>query len=153
MSEKSISKLMNLWNTIGPFNMELFGNRLLLQKKVFLLQEIGMDLGYHFNAYKRGPYCSTLASDGYNIGSIVEIKENLTIEMKPLDILKELSKNHEDEIYWFETLATIVYLVRKEGLKEKEILLKRFAEYKPHLASEKEMFEEAYAILEEKSLI
>ena len=35
---------------------DAFDDRLLTQKKVFLLQELGVNLGYAYNWYVRGPY-------------------------------------------------------------------------------------------------
>jgi hypothetical protein len=45
---KQKTKLHEIWNEIGSPNMKLYGDRLNLQNKVFLLQELGLDLGYKF---------------------------------------------------------------------------------------------------------
>jgi len=49
------------------FRMDSFSNRLILQKAIYLAQASGVDLGYYFSWYLRGPYCSTLAGDGFAI--------------------------------------------------------------------------------------
>src|SRR6266516_1363166 len=46
-----------------PVRVGQFDERLLLQKGVYLLQEAGVHLGYHYRWYLRGPYSTDLASD------------------------------------------------------------------------------------------
>ncbi|HME54131.1 MAG TPA: hypothetical protein VKM55_18040, partial [Candidatus Lokiarchaeia archaeon] len=38
--------------------------RIILQKTIFLLKQLGYDLKYNFNWYLKGPYSPALASDG-----------------------------------------------------------------------------------------
>ena len=73
MDEDNFSTLCNIWNDIGPFNMDLFSHRLILQKKIFLLQQLGLKSDYSFKIYLRGPYCSQLATDGYKIKALEHI--------------------------------------------------------------------------------
>ncbi len=150
MGEKRFSKLCNIWNIIGPFNMNLFSNRLMLQKKIFLLQEIGFNLGYTFTKYLRGPYCSTLANDGYKIETIKN-DDGLDCSIENIDKLKRLEKGHEGDALWFELLGTIVYMNKKEG-ESKENIKKRLSEEKSYLFNEK-IFEEAYSRLIAEGLI
>ncbi len=44
-----------------------FGERLKLQKVVYLLQAFGVQLGYGFGWYKYGPYSQDLVSDAYAV--------------------------------------------------------------------------------------
>ena len=149
--EERFSKLSEIWNTIGPFNMSLFGERLVLQKKIFLLKELGFDLGYSFSLYKRGPYCSELTADGYTLMAKEEIeKKNIT--NNAINTLLEISKGHESDIYWFELIATLVYLNRTSKINGKKLLREKLIEYKPYLNDES-MFDEAFKILYEKRLI
>jgi uncharacterized protein YwgA len=152
MTDKKISKLCEIWNLIGPFNMDLFGDRLVLQKKVFLLKKLGFDLGYEFHPYIRGPYCNELATDGYKIRDVIKITGDDPCSNKSLNVLSELSKNHENDIYWFEMLASLVYLFNENKSISKKELKKKLFEHKPHLSDE-EMFEEAYNILKLKGLL
>lgn len=46
-------------------NVENLEQRVVLQKTVFLLQAYGINLGYRFNWYLRGPYSPLLASNAY----------------------------------------------------------------------------------------
>lgn len=45
-----------------------FNQRLILQKTIYILQKgFGIDLGYHFSLYIKGPYSPSLAKDGYEL--------------------------------------------------------------------------------------
>lgn len=63
------------------FNLATFSNRLILQKAVYLAQAAGVDLGYSFNWYLRGPYSPGLTRDAFEIlsemgpGADEEIRE------------------------------------------------------------------------------
>ena len=52
------------------FSMNTFDERLRLQKLIYLLQTFGIYLGYDFSWYIRGPYCSTLAANGFALRDI-----------------------------------------------------------------------------------
>ena len=54
-------------------NKETFDERLVSQKKVFLLQEMGVDIGYSYNWYVRGPYSPDLAT--YIFSNLDVLKE------------------------------------------------------------------------------
>lgn len=49
-----------------------FEDRLILQKAVHLAQAAGVDLGYYFRWYLRGPYCPSVAEDGFCIAEEME---------------------------------------------------------------------------------
>ena len=49
------------------FNIEKLEDRLLIQKIVYIARFFGIDLGYHFDCYIRGPYSSELANDYYKL--------------------------------------------------------------------------------------
>jgi uncharacterized protein YwgA len=144
----TFSNLCEVWNEIGPFDMGRFSDRLILQKKIFLLQELGTDLGYNFSLYKRGPYCKELTSDGYKVNTVMAISSS----NKSIEVIKSISKNHENDMYWFELLATIVYIYNKEGKKNVDEIKLRLLELKPYL-SDKKAFEEAFAILKENGYL
>lgn len=55
--------LKNIPNS--EFGMESFGDRLRLQKIIYIIQAHGVYLGYTFAWYLRGPYCSKLARTGF----------------------------------------------------------------------------------------
>lgn len=49
------------------FDVSSFNSRLRVQKYVFIARFFGLDLGYNFSLYIRGPYSPDLARDYYRI--------------------------------------------------------------------------------------
>lgn len=150
-NNRDFSKLCAVWNKIGPFNMDLFSHRLILQKKIFLLQQLGYQFDYQFGKYLRGPYCSQLATDGYKIKAIENIEGDGKLNDKSIEKIEKLGKDHEMDASWFELIATIVYFKNIEK-KNKEETKKAIIEQKPYLF-ENNLFEEAYRKLMEIDLI
>lgn len=54
------------------FSMDEFDDRLRFQKTVYLLQAFGINRGYDFSWYLRGPYCSLAAHDGYDLRDVYD---------------------------------------------------------------------------------
>lgn len=54
------------------FSMKTFEERLRVQKTIYLLQAFGIYLGYDFSWYMRGPYCSLLATNGFELESVYD---------------------------------------------------------------------------------
>ena len=52
------------------FSMDTFEDRLRFQKTVYLLQAFGINRGYDFSWYLRGPYCSLASHDGYDLRAV-----------------------------------------------------------------------------------
>ena len=55
------------------FSMKNFSDRLKLQKIIYLLQIFNINLGYSFSWYLRGPYCSVLIANGFDLEKIYKI--------------------------------------------------------------------------------
>lgn len=102
-----------------------FDRRLILQKSVYLLQAAGVNFGYSFSWYLRGPYCSSLTSDLFAI--FAELDENLDDWRLDEGISKSIgsaktflsqSPVEPDLARWLELLASIHFLV----VKKKDVL-------------------------------
>ena len=91
-----------------PINMQTFEDRLLLQKRVYFLQEFGVPFGYSFGWYIRGPYSSELADDGFENQNLSK-SSNKNMEKYS----KILPKPESDD---------------KEGLKKAEKFFERIKE-------------------------
>lgn len=50
-----------------PLQLTSFDDRLILQKALYLAQAAGVDLGYYYRWYLRGPYCPAVAEDGFSL--------------------------------------------------------------------------------------
>lgn len=97
------------------FDMGTFSNRLKLQKVVYLLQQSGINLGYNFNFYHYGPYCSELAKDGFNIANFDKVRPVGFEDTKTEKIFHEFFnkiKRHKNNIKWLE-IASSIHLLRK----------------------------------------
>jgi uncharacterized protein YwgA len=144
--------LSSVWKKLGSPNMEKFGGRLLLQKKIYLLQELGLNLGYGFNFYIHGPYSSQLASDGFKVQLNEEMVDNNSLsESEAFRKLESIEKGHEGEESWFELLGAIVYLNKERSLNKEEI--EAFVKDKKSYLYKKTLFDEAYNKLIKEGII
>lgn len=105
-----------------PANISSIDARKRFQKAVYLGQLTGVDLGYRYSWYVRGPYSSPLANDYYALSAALESDEKAptNIILKPtakskLENLKSLLKVPKgvnlDESDWYEVLASWHYLL------------------------------------------
>lgn len=134
-----------------------FEKRLISQKKIYLLQELGLNLGYSYNWYVRGPYSPDLTAylynnidvlSGYLFGdyTLSEIAKekveiiNLMADEKPLD----LSKGE-----WYELLASLLYI--KKNWKLSRELSDTLLEVKPKY--DRTQITKAYNALEKNGFV
>jgi uncharacterized protein YwgA len=59
-----------------PARLGSFSDRLILQKTIYLAQAAGVQLGYHYNWYLRGPYSPALTHDAFPVVAEVAQGEN-----------------------------------------------------------------------------
>jgi len=104
-----------------PIDVSRFDQRLIIQKAVCLMQDIGVHLGYRFRWYLRGPYSTDLASDAFFLaGNGQEISGELSRwsldkESKAkITALKDLFSGTSVAVLakTVELLASIVFLIR-----------------------------------------
>lgn len=86
-------------------------NRIIFQKKMYLLREMGFPLKYNFNWWRFGPYSSKMSDTAFSITNF----ENTSITFdsslqKILDKFREFSKDKENNLEFFEIAACILYL-------------------------------------------
>lgn len=109
-----------------------FKKRIEVQKLVYLLQIYGVDLGYRYNWYIRGPYCSELSDDAYDICHNSDLYEKYCkraqISTEAVAVINDfkvwLGDVHEliDGICkdsWLELLASLHFITHNVYLKEK----------------------------------
>lgn len=106
---------------LGDLNLQSFQNRLKYQKKIYLLQLFGLDLGYRYNWHIHGPYCPSLTSDLFTLKEEVEVEKERDYENYKLkenfkrktDQVKKLWRKKPDSVndaLWVELLASLHYL-------------------------------------------
>lgn len=101
-------------------------DRIAIQKAVCMVQEAGLQLGYSFNWYVRGPYSPSLASDYYNLSSmkggagknlvLADFAKLAVEKIKPL--ISPPADVPLQQVFWMELLASIAYLRRRLRLSD-----------------------------------
>ncbi len=155
---------------IGFENIKIdnFIKRKILQKKIYLLQLTGIDLGYRYNWYLYGPYCPALASDTFTLRDEIEYDDEFTNyelnsktknklgTLKNIVDLPDTPTTNEPE--WLELLASLHYLKHiaywsGKNNPEFEEVFEKLAESKPHFADKKDLAIAAWKRLDNVGLV
>ena len=164
------SQLAQTLNHLGiAFDLSTFSKRLILQKKVYLAQVTGIDLGYRFGWYLRGPYSKSLTAEAFELVEDFQ-QDETSVETAPIgkDKRAQLNKvkplceipSGEDfeEGVWLELLASLHFLrhvaYRPAGsTRDFEDTFDTMCESKPQFAKLKGHAELAWGPLNEFGLI
>lgn len=101
---------------------ENFDDRLICQKKIYLLQSLGTDLGYTYNWYVHGPYSPSLANYIYNN---LEVLSSIDFSNYRLSASAENNINQVNMLIediqmdfkvasWYELLASLLYIINNK---------------------------------------
>ncbi len=156
MDRRQIASVLVLKSLGIPTSLKTFNKRLIVQKAIYLAQSGGINLGYHYSWYLRGPYSSSVAGDLFAaldepaIMSEVEKKWHLSDTLQsslkqlqenvlpvPDKFRKTISDTDTRKASWLELLASVHFLIDKKQVtksNEKEIstVLKRYKkDYSP----------------------
>ena len=109
-----------------PIDLDTFNGRLIVQKAAYLAQAKGINLGYHFSWYLRGPYCSSLTEDAFSLESSADIDNWILDEgskgklnaIRAIFTVDEAEKDTEKLALHLELLASVHFLVRKRKMVE-----------------------------------
>lgn len=144
---------------------ESFADRLVAQKKMYLLQALGSDLGYQYNWYLHGPYSPTLT--GYVYANLDWINDS-SDELKQYN-LSENTRNHIQRVNdleqkrivtgltqsdWYELLASLHYISHNRkswDVRKKEDVFQKLQKYKPKYSEEECKL--AFSILEKEGFL
>lgn len=120
-------------------NIDSLDNRIIAQKKIFLLQELGVKLGYSYNWYLHGPYSPDLTSylydnleifyNGFDFNGYA-CTEKVNEDINKVNELGNNIPKEFDRVSWYELLASLLYLYKRDGLRDKK-LFKTLTVYKP----------------------
>lgn len=149
-----------------PPDMRQFANRLKLQKAIYLIQLFGIDLGYRFSWYLRGPYSTDLTKDLFEIYTnekeIENYSEKYNFEPRVKKRFRRWSFFNKPTSVdlpieeWYELLASIHYLKHiayTPNVKEKnfDVIYKSLSERKERFS--KADAREGWALLDTVGLI
>lgn len=136
-------------------SIQTVDERILLQKKVYIAQELGLPLGFGYSWYLHGPYSRDLTTATYEIadegfsladGKRFEPQYQLIIDCVN-SIEEEATKVKLNNVHWYELVASIAYWY-KRGLTEKTDLVKKIYMCKPQFTlSQVETAYDAFARL------
>lgn len=155
---------------IGLGNLEIgeFTARKVLQKKIYLVQLTGIDLGYRYNWYLQGPYCPALANDTFGLRDEVkydddfnnyELNSKTKSEFDTLNQIVALPDTPEtSESEWVELLASLHYLKHiaywaKKSNPQFDEVFEKLEESKPHFQNKKDLAQLAWRRLDDVGLI
>lgn len=113
--------LKRLFEAFGqPLELTKFGERLKIQKRIYLFQLCGVDLGYRFAWYIYGPYCRELTRDVFRLLECVDDGETVdeSTQLAPfacsaVNQAKKVWQNRPIGVIeedWLELLASLHYL-------------------------------------------
>jgi len=119
---------------IFKFKVNIFNNRLKLQKYVFLARKYGFNLGYSYNLYIHGPYSPQLADDYYALEESAIEPEKITMEEGFIKLIRKKSE------WWLELASTVVMVSERYRDMRDEMMVKLVRNSKP-FASEGEVEE------------
>jgi uncharacterized protein YwgA len=131
-----------------------------IQKAIYLGQRTGVDLGYRFGWYIRGPYSTSLARDYYQLADELQVRErdfegkklrsDAATKLQALAPLFQPPPNFKlDKEDWLELLASWDYL-RTVSRQDAEKARATIHEEKPRLAP---YIDEAAAALKRYKLL
>ncbi len=148
---------------LGDLKLDSFSDRLRIQKKIYLTQIAGLDMGYRYNWYIRGPYCPSLTQNAFLLKDEITDKEREDEEYT----LTETAKNYigkANEIWslpldveatepdWIELLASLHYLANIAYWPNKVVTQKKVAtelkKAKPHFNGKDTLIAKAWERLE-----
>lgn len=131
------TNLIALKLLLGTLNIsptiDTVDDRKRIQKTVYLAQLTGLDLGYRFGWYLRGPYCPSLTRDYYALADALSVDPSDTEskqfstevtsmikKVEPLfDVPKGIGLAQED---WLELVASLHFLRKISGYDEEKTI-------------------------------
>lgn len=120
MDKRQIGLKLSLDALGVPPRFDTFASRLVLQKVMYLAQEHGFRLGYHFSWYLRGPYSRQLTADAFAVVSAVDSRadesKQWTLDEGSQRVLAKVTALWKDRglsAAWLELLASVHFLVSR----------------------------------------
>jgi len=141
-------RYLKLVRSFGQMNEEIdlcsLDTRVVLQKKVYFLQEFGCKLGYSFGWYLKGPYSTDLTRDAYQVKGLesmlgsADFGINLDDVQEPaaklksfLTDIRQLVDENRAEDYWLELAGSLHFLKFKTNTSTKETAFEKLEHDKP----------------------
>lgn len=127
------------------YTLESINDRILLQKKVYLAQDIGLPLGYGYSWYIHGPYSTDLTAVAYQIipegdtaienHSLKEPFASMITKVNSLENAIDEQKLTISVVQWYELIASIAYWY-KRGYNTEKMAVDKIKATKPQFTEE-----------------
>jgi uncharacterized protein YwgA len=112
-----VEQLASIFSQVDKeFSMKKFDDKLQVQKIVYLLQEYGVDLGYNYEWYIRGPYCKQVSVDAHIVletDVMPQPPEQVHLNADQIKQFNTILSAHFNNATWLEIAASIVYLKKQ----------------------------------------
>ncbi len=154
---------------IDELTLDSFSQRFNIQKKIYLAQLMGLDIGYRFGWYLRGPYCTDLTSDAFTLRDELRAgetdhqgrqlnageKQRLEKAKKLWEVPAGLSVAPDQ---WLELLASVHFLKHiaywpKNTNRDFEAIFTALVQTKPQFEDRKADAQRAWIRLDEFGLV
>ncbi len=116
---------------VYEFKINTFEDRLKLQKIVYIAKCFGIDLGYSFNEYLRGPYSPELADDYYELSE--RWNTNEIESLKPISgenvrkLIEFIDGKSTSELEGIATGLMFLEILKRKGFTDRNALKKKLA--------------------------
>ena len=130
---------------LNCYSLETINDRILLQKKVYLAQDIGLPLGYGYSWYIHGPYSTDLTAVAYQIipegkttiekKSLKEPYASMITKVNDLECILEQQELQISAVQWYELIASIAYWY-KRGYNTENKAVEKIRSTKPQFSEE-----------------
>ena len=139
---KSIDIANGIIFQLMDIKIDSFDERIISQKKIYLLQYLGTDLGYVYDWYLRGPYSPELSKYLYNKLDVLkntdfsqyQLVEKPQSNVNIVNTLGDFNRIGISLSSWYELLASLVYInANKESwhIANKSELIMTLIKHKP----------------------
>ena len=125
---------------LNCYSLQSINDRILLQKKIYLAQDIGLPLGYGYSWYIHGPYSTDLTAVAYQIIpegiSAIDhhtLKEPYASMISKVNSLESIIDEQDLKIsvvQWYELIASIAYW-HKRGYSSEQKAVEKIRMTKP----------------------
>ena len=117
-------------------DMTLFNDRLRFQKIIYIMISVGIKLQYQFGWHLRGPYSSSLASDGFKLSNqedqFIDIRFRIPQDyQKKIEDVRELLSNDISNTDKLELYSSILYITTTYGKISDEDIIEHVKNRKP----------------------
>jgi len=123
MSEDKVINLAALFSGIDKqIQMNEFEDKVATQKIVYLAQQSGIELGYNFEWYLRGPYCKEVSDNAHIIidSGIKSTPNEAGLDEERIKAFRDVLHPYLDDPEWLEIAGSLVYL-RNEHYPDRKI--------------------------------